>query len=165
MIGACLCKLRSHVQRPLYDEPGPSDVTSIDAHIGRRLRARRTELQLTVAQAAERLDMPVPWYGAVEQGTERLPAADMQRAAEAFEVPLGYFFAQSAGAGPADAERDEADAVRRDEGAALNRAFVQIRDPKVRADIIEHVEAAARYERELRRREDRGGADSDGPTS
>ena len=32
------------------------------------------------------------------------------------------------------------------EGIALNRAFASITDPKLRADIVAHVEAVARYD-------------------
>ena len=40
------------------------------------------------------------------------------------------------------------------EKIALNRAFAAIADPKLRADVIAHVEAVARYDR---RRTERGG--------
>ena len=32
------------------------------------------------------------------------------------------------------------------EGIALNRAFASIEDPKLRADVVAHVEAVARYD-------------------
>ena len=38
------------------------------------------------------------------------------------------------------------------DGIALNRAFASIADPKLRADVIAHVEAMARYDRRITER-------------
>lgn len=64
----------------------------VDGHIGRRLRDRRRTLGLSQAQLAARMGFTPPQINRYEHGTTRLSASGLWRAAEALEVPPGYFF-------------------------------------------------------------------------
>jgi transcriptional regulator with XRE-family HTH domain len=67
-------------------------VTSVDRHVGRRIRGKRRALGLTEDDLAKALGMDVARIRAYERGTERVPSEHMVRLSEHMEVPLSYFF-------------------------------------------------------------------------
>ena len=86
-----------------------------------------------------------------EKGTNRIGASRLQQLARVLEVPPAFFFegAPSAEPGkPAFAEPSASsyvvDFLSTSEGLQLNRAFAQIRDPKVRKRILDLVAQLAK---------------------
>ena len=65
---------------------------AVDDHVGQRLRDRRRSLGLSQAQLAARLGFTPAQINRYEHGTTRLSAAGLWHAAEALDVPPGYFF-------------------------------------------------------------------------
>lgn len=67
----------------------------IDRHIGDRLRQRRSELGLSLARLAADLALTPDELALIEEGTTRLDAVALERAAARLDVPAGYFFRTS----------------------------------------------------------------------
>jgi transcriptional regulator with XRE-family HTH domain len=105
----------------------------IDAHVGERIRLRRTELGLTQEQLAEALDVSYQQVQKYETGANRVSAGRILEIARKLGVDVGYFF---------EGLSDEDDPSlplehggRQRAAIELVRKFGQIKDPEVRAAI------------------------------
>lgn len=65
-----------------------------DAAIGRALRARRLELELSQTDLAEKIGVTFQQIQKYEKGTNRMGGGRIQRACDALRVPASYFFAE-----------------------------------------------------------------------
>jgi predicted transcriptional regulator len=87
---------------PRYETPGTiayvsrrlngASVTSVDRHVGRRIRGKRRALALTEDELAKALGVQVDTIKAYERGTERVPSEHLVKLGEVMDVPLSYFF-------------------------------------------------------------------------
>ena len=64
----------------------------IDVHVGARLRERRVHRDMSQTALGERLGLTFQQVQKYERGANRLSASKLWRAAEALEVPVGFFF-------------------------------------------------------------------------
>lgn len=105
----------------------------IDAHVGERIRLRRTELGLTQEQLAEALDVSYQQIQKYETGANRVSAGRMLEIARKLGVDVRYFFeglSDDDGPGlPLEHGGRQRSAIE------LVRKFGQIKDPEVRAAI------------------------------
>jgi transcriptional regulator with XRE-family HTH domain len=76
-------------------------IDPIDRHVGARLRALRRQLRLSQTQLAEALGVTFQQVQKYENGTNRVSASMMVRAARRLDVTPGYFF-EGVDALPAD---------------------------------------------------------------
>jgi transcriptional regulator with XRE-family HTH domain len=74
------------------DQPGAKAATSVDLHIGQRLRMRRKLAGLSQEQLAERLGITFQQVQKYEKGTNRISASRLFAAARLLSVPVSYFF-------------------------------------------------------------------------
>lgn len=75
---------------------------NVDQCVGARLRLRRLALGITQQRLAEWLGLPLVMIQQYEDGTLRMDAAQLFSMAQALDVPVGYFFEQTAVAHPLD---------------------------------------------------------------
>ncbi len=109
-----------------------SPTKRIDAHVGERIRLRRTEAGLTQEQLASTLDISYQQIQKYETGANRVSAGRMLEIARKLGVEVGDFFEglQDDAAGPAlEHGGHQRSAIE------LVRTFGQIKDPEVRAAI------------------------------
>src|SRR5437870_4525439 len=66
-----------------------------DEEVGRRLRARRLERELSQTQLGEQIGVTFQQLQKYETGANRISAGRLQRAAEALGVPMTFFFEES----------------------------------------------------------------------
>jgi transcriptional regulator with XRE-family HTH domain len=104
----------------------------IDAHVGERMRLRRTESGLTQEQLAGALDVSYQQIQKYETGANRVSAGRMLEIARKLGVEVGYFFE--------GLDHDEpglplAHGGHQRAAIELVRKFGQIREPEVRAAI------------------------------
>src|SRR5579863_6484103 len=118
----------------------------IDRHVGARLRMRRLLVGLSQTKLGDALDVTFQQIQKYEKGANRIGASRLQQLARVLDVPPAYFFegaphAEVAAGGFAEAPDNNyvADFLSTNEGLQLNRAFAQIRDPKVRKRIVDLV--------------------------
>lgn len=129
----------------------------MDAHVGTRVKLRRTMMGMSQEKLGQALGVTFQQVQKYEKGTNRIGAGRMQQISDTLKVPIGYFFedaplpqggGESGGAatGLADTTAQapfEADFLASPEGIQLNRAFVRIRNPDVRRQIVALVRTIA----------------------
>ncbi len=121
----------------------------IDIHVGSRVRLRRTMLGMSQEKLGESLGITFQQIQKYEKGANRIGASRLQQISNVLNTPVAFFFEDAPGmtpptqAGFAEAESTNyvVDFLSSSEGLQLNRAFVKIRDPKVRRKIVEMVKA------------------------
>lgn len=122
----------------------------IDIHVGSRVRLRRMMMNMSQEKLGESLGITFQQIQKYEKGTNRIGASRLQHIARVLSVPVSYFFedapggsAQVGGFAESQAASHVVDFLSSSEGLQLNRAFVRIKDPKVRRKLIELVRAIA----------------------
>ncbi len=66
--------------------------SAVDDHVGRRLRARRTELGITQEKLADALGISFQQVQKYENGSNRVAAGRLWDMAGCLDVDVGYFF-------------------------------------------------------------------------
>ncbi|QCK86402.1 helix-turn-helix transcriptional regulator [Phreatobacter aquaticus] len=123
----------------------------IDKHVGSRVRMRRMMLGMSQEKLGERLSLTFQQVQKYEKGTNRIGASRLQQISAILSVPVSFFFegAPSTELTPEGGFSDVggasyvADFLSTSEGLALNRAFIRIKDAKVRRKLVELVNAVA----------------------
>jgi transcriptional regulator with XRE-family HTH domain len=121
----------------------------IDRHVGSRVRLRRMLIGMSQEKLGDALQLTFQQVQKYEKGANRIGASRLQEIAKILGVPVEFFFdgapASAAASGfsePAGATH-VVDFLATSEGLQLNRAFLRIRDPKVRRKVVELVAAVA----------------------
>jgi len=123
----------------------------IDVHVGSRIRLRRNMLGMSQEKLGESLGITFQQIQKYEKGTNRVGASRLQAISSILGVPVSFFFEDAPGGEALEArglaEEGSAsyvvDFLNSAEGIQLNRAFVQIPDPKVRRKVLDLVKALA----------------------
>ncbi len=122
----------------------------IDIHVGSRVRLRRMMLGMSQEKLGGQLGITFQQIQKYEKGTNRIGASRLQHISTVMSIPVAYFFEDAPatpGTAPGLSESASSDYVvdflSSTEGIQLNKAFVRIRDPKLRRRIIDLVRAAA----------------------
>jgi transcriptional regulator with XRE-family HTH domain len=122
----------------------------IDRHVGSRVRMRRMMLGMSQEKLGDALDLTFQQVQKYEKGTNRIGASRLQSIAHILQVPVAFFFegapsgaAHSDGLAEAPSPAYISDFLASSEGLALTKAFMRIKDPKVRRRVVDLVEAIA----------------------
>ena len=122
----------------------------IDIHVGSRVRLRRMMLGMSQEKLGENLGITFQQIQKYEKGTNRIGASRLQHIATVLQVPVSFFFEDAPGTPTEAAGMSEArpasyvvDFLSSSEGIQLNKAFVRIKDAKLRRRIIDLVRAVA----------------------
>ena len=122
----------------------------IDIYVGSRVRLRRMMLSMSQEKLGEHLGITFQQIQKYEKGTNRIGASRLQHIATVLEVPVSFFFEdapgtpqEAAGLAESRSENYVIDFLSSSEGLQLNRAFVQIKEPKIRRKIVELVREIA----------------------
>lgn len=119
----------------------------IDLHVGQRLRLRRMHLNMTQDQLGKQLGLTFQQIQKYETAENRLSAGRLFRIAGILNVPVEFFFDEAAVLPSAQDAPDRAAShalfalLSSPEGATLNRAFRDIRDPQIRKCLLDLVRA------------------------
>jgi transcriptional regulator with XRE-family HTH domain len=123
-------------------KPNPTD-----RHVGARVRMRRLMLDMTQTELAEGLGLTFQQVQKYEKGSNRIGASRLQHIAEILQVPISFFFD---GAGePGEFKPMEpktlfiSDFLASSEGVALVKAYMKIKDARLRRCIVQLVEQIA----------------------
>lgn len=125
--------------------------TSVDAHLGHRVRFRRMSLNLSQEKLGEEVGLTFQQIQKYEKGTNRISASTLFGISQVLMVKVGYFFegllepANDTTPGFAEEQPDGymTEFLSSREGIELNRAFLKIPDPKVRRRMIDLVRSMA----------------------
>ena len=122
----------------------------IDIHVGSRVRLRRMMLGMSQEKLGEHLGITFQQIQKYEKGTNRIGASRLQHIARVLDVPVSFFFEDAPGgasrAGRHGREPSASyvvDFLSSSEGIQLNKAFIRIKDAKLRRKVIDLVRAMA----------------------
>jgi transcriptional regulator with XRE-family HTH domain len=123
---------------------------STDAYVGSRVRMRRKMLGMSQEKLGEQLGITFQQVQKYEKGANRVGASRLQTISQVLEMPISYFFPQQPAAAGGMGESAQSDYISdfmmSSEGIELNRAFAQIKDPKLRRKVIDLVRTMATSE-------------------
>ena len=122
----------------------------IDIHVGARVRLRRMMLGMSQEKLGDGLGITFQQIQKYEKGTNRVSASRLQHIARILSVPIPFFFENAPGESAeqppgvdANSNNYALEFLSSAEGLQLNRAFVRIKDSKLRRTITNLVRALA----------------------
>ena len=130
----------------------------IDKHVGSRVRMRRMMLTMSQEKLGDALGLTFQQVQKYEKGTNRIGASRLQQISNILQVPVAFFFEGAPSLRRAG--RDGRGAVpglcvrflATSDGLALTKAFMRIKEAKLRRRIVDLVEQIARRQRLISRR-------------
>ncbi|MCB1546833.1 MAG: helix-turn-helix transcriptional regulator [Hyphomicrobiaceae bacterium] len=117
--------------------------TDIDAHVGSRLRFRRTMMQMSQEQLAEKLGITHQQVQKYETGVTRMSASRLVEAARQLDVPTRWFFenldqeARDAGVAGEDGAADASNTTLDRDGRELLRLYYSISETGMRRKLVQ----------------------------
>ena len=121
----------------------------IDRHVGSRVRMRRMLIGMSQEKLGEALGLTFQQVQKYEKGTNRIGASRLHRIASVLGVPIEFFY-EGAPHGSATAtgfaessSTYVSDFLSTGEGVQLMKAFLAIKDPKIRRKVVELITALA----------------------
>lgn len=110
--------------------------TSVDAHVGSRIRLRRTLLGMTQEKLGEALGLSFQQLQKYENGANRVSASKLYSLSQALDVPMAFFFDDMGdGLKPTPIAHELFDRKQLE----LARVFAAIDDQEIRIQIIKLV--------------------------
>ena len=125
----------------------------IDKYVGSRVRMRRMMLSMSQEKLGDALGLTFQQVQKYEKGTNRVGASRLQQISNILQVPVSFFFEgapdistpmQANGEAPSPAY--VADFLATSDGLALTKAFMRIKDAKLRRSIVDLVQQIAGVE-------------------
>jgi transcriptional regulator with XRE-family HTH domain len=120
--------------------------TPTDKHVGKRVRMRRMMLSMSQTSLASALGLTFQQVQKYEKGANRIGASRLQQIANTLQVPISFFFEDplrpnAGGGGRQTAALDYvSDFLATTDGLALTKAFMRIKDARLRRSIVKLVE-------------------------
>jgi transcriptional regulator with XRE-family HTH domain len=122
----------------------------IDKYVGSRVRMRRIMLGMSQEKLGDALDLTFQQVQKYEKGTNRVSASRLQQMSNILQVPVPFFFegaphvpGQRKGTDEATSPAYVSDFLATTDGLALTKAFMQIKDAKLRRSIVKFVKDIA----------------------
>lgn len=120
----------------------------IDKHVGSRVRMRRMMLSMSQEKLGDALGLTFQQVQKYEKGTNRIGASRLQQISQILQVPVSFFFegvpaapGRAPGMGEAPSPAYVSDFLATSDGLALTKAFMRIKDAKIRRRIVDLVES------------------------
>ena len=118
-----------------------------DKHVGARVRMRRMMLAMSQEKLGDALDLTFQQVQKYEKGANRIGASRLQQIASILQVPVSFFFegapsvpGHHGGGAEAPSPAYVSDFLATSDGLALTKAFMRIKDTKLRRRIVDLVE-------------------------
>src|SRR5579872_727780 len=122
----------------------------IDKHVGSRVRMRRMMLSMSQEKLGGALGLTFQQVQKYEKGTNRIGASRLQQISQILQVPVAFFFegapndqVPSDGLAEAPSPSYVSDFLATSDGLALTKAFMEIKEPRLRRRIVDLVEEIA----------------------
>src|SRR6267143_954898 len=121
-----------------------------DRHVGSRVRMRRKMLAMSQTKLGAALVVTFQQVQKYEKGTNRIGASRLQQISHILQVPVAFFFegapnlhGSTEGMKEAPSPAYVSDFLATSEGLSLTKAFMRIKEPKLRRRIVDLVEEIA----------------------
>ena len=120
----------------------PKKPNPVDRHVGARVRMRRLMMSMSQTDLGNKLGLTFQQVQKYEKGTNRIGASRLQHIAESLSVPVSFFFDGAVGELKSTEPRSllVSDFLASSEGIALVKAYMTIKDAKLRRCIVQLVE-------------------------
>lgn len=119
----------------------------IDKHVGSRVRMRRMMLDMSQGKLADAIGLTFQQVQKYEKGTNRMGSSRLQQIANTLQVPVTFFFEEVPGQPKIESKAPSpayvSDFLATTDGLALTKAFMQIKDAKLRRSIVNVVKELA----------------------
>ena len=123
----------------------------IDKHVGSRVRMRRMMLSMSQEKLGDALGLTFQQVQKYEKGTNRIGASRLQQISNILQVPVSFFFegaphppgGHSTGMSEAPSPAYVSDFLATSDGLSLTKAFMRIKNSKLRRRIVDLVEQIA----------------------
>ena len=119
----------------------------IDRHVGARVRMRRMMLAMSQTDLGDALGLTFQQVQKYEKGTNRVGASRLQHISQILQVPVAFFFegaphqpGQPKALGETPSPAYVFDFLATSDGLALTKAFMRIKESKLRRCIVNLVE-------------------------
>ena len=132
----------------------------IDKHVGSRVRMRRMMLGMSQEKLGDALGLTFQQVQKYEKGTNRIGASRLQQISIILQVPVAFFFEGApvisgefepvTGMGEAPSPAYVSDFLATSDGLSLTKAFMRIKDAKLRRRIVDLVQQIAGEETETK---------------
>jgi transcriptional regulator with XRE-family HTH domain len=123
------------------------DPNPIDRHVGARVRLRRLLMNMSQGELGSAIGVTFQQVQKYEKGSNRIGASRLQQISRILSVPVGFFFEGAPLPLELVAANDHApppsylsDFLTTSDGLALTKAFVEIKDTRLRRRIIDLLE-------------------------
>ena len=121
-----------------------------DVELGKRIRLRRVEQHISQSELSDKLGVSFQQVQKYEKGTNRISASRLQQMSNILQVPVPFFF-EGAPHVPGQHKRTDeppspgyvSEFISSSDGLALIKAFMQIKDAKLRRSIVNLVKDIA----------------------
>lgn len=126
----------------------PRAASSVDVHVGTRIRLRRKTLKMSQEQLGEQLGITFQQVQKYERGTNRVGASRLWGISKVLQVPVQYFYDGL----PDGVDGEHTDPpeiyefINSSDGVALAMAVSQIKNKSVRRQILELARSLAAQE-------------------
>ncbi len=119
-----------------------------DKYVGSRVRMRRMMLGMSQEKLGDALGLTFQQVQKYEKGTNRIGASRLQHISNILQVPVSFFFEGGphlpghSGMGEAPSPAYVADFLATSDGLSLTKAFMRIKNSKLRrriVDLVEHI--------------------------
>jgi len=125
-----------------------SKSTSINEHVGSRIRVSRNAMSMPIQQLSEALGVTVQQLEEYEAGSRRVGAADLLKISETLRTPPSFFFegfsAHQGSLTEGEESREQAQSL--SGGFHLIRIFTGVKDAAARKKIIDFAASIANQE-------------------
>jgi len=119
-----------------------------DKHVGARVRMRRMMLSMSQEKLGDALGLTFQQVQKYEKGANRIGASRLQQISHILQVPVSFFFEgapnvpgqEPSGMAEAPSPTYVSDFLATSDGLALTKAFMRIKDAKLRRRIVDLVE-------------------------
>ena len=117
-----------------------------DRHVGSRVCMRRKMLSMSQTKLAEAIGVTFQQIQKYEKGTNRISASRLLKISHVLQVPISFFFedprgpSKGTGAQQVNSPDYVSDFLTTTDGLALTKAFMLIKDPKVRRRLVKLVQ-------------------------
>jgi transcriptional regulator with XRE-family HTH domain len=123
------------------------DPNPIDRHVGARVRLRRMLMDMSQGELGSAVGVTFQQVQKYEKGSNRIGASRLQQISRILGVPVGFFF-EGAPLSMTPVETSEqgpspsylSDFLTTSDGLALTKAFMEIKDSRLRRRIIDLLE-------------------------
>lgn len=127
----------------------PRAASSVDVHVGTRVRLRRKTLKMSQEQLGDQLGITFQQVQKYERGTNRVGASRLWAISKVLDVPVQYFY-DGLPDGVEEGENSERpeiyEFINSTDGVALAMAVSQIKNKAVRRQILELARSLAAQE-------------------